>query len=84
MPLFVSPIQGVHLPFILRTSLSSDKLSRENTVLRANLEPKTAYVIPNAVVPEQFQPAIESVGDSSTSMFHRFIRCFRSCEVQLL
>lgn len=30
--------------------------SKENTVLRASLEPQSVYVIPNAVVPEQFEP----------------------------
>lgn len=30
--------------------------SKENTVLRACLDPESVYVIPNAVVPEQFQP----------------------------
>jgi hypothetical protein len=29
---------------------------RENTVLRANLDPRTVYVIPNAVIAEQFEP----------------------------
>ena len=29
---------------------------RENTVLRANLDPRTVYVIPNAVIAEQFKP----------------------------
>ncbi|PCH44807.1 glycosyltransferase family 4 protein [Wolfiporia cocos MD-104 SS10] len=30
---------------------------RENTVLRANLVPKTVYVIPNALVADQFKPS---------------------------
>ncbi|KAF8324277.1 glycosyltransferase family 4 protein [Cantharellus anzutake] len=30
---------------------------RENTVLRARLDPSTVYVIPNALVPEQFKPS---------------------------
>ena len=31
--------------------------SRENTVLRANLPPKSVYVIPNAIVADHFRPA---------------------------
>ena len=30
---------------------------RENTVLRANLPPKSVYVIPNAIVADHFCPA---------------------------
>lgn len=30
---------------------------RENTVLRARLVPETTYVIPNAIVADQFRPA---------------------------
>ena len=30
---------------------------RENTVLRANLLPKSVYVIPNAIVADHFHPA---------------------------
>lgn len=29
---------------------------RENTILRANLDPSVTYVIPSAVIPEQFKP----------------------------
>ena len=32
--------------------------SRENTVLRARLYPETAYVIPNAIVADQFRPPL--------------------------
>ncbi len=32
-------------------------LRRENTVLRANLPPKSVYVIPNAIVADHFCPA---------------------------
>lgn len=32
-------------------------IGRENTVLRANLPPKSVYVIPNAIVADHFRPA---------------------------
>ncbi|KAF8316778.1 glycosyltransferase family 4 protein [Clavulina sp. PMI_390] len=34
---------------------------RENTVLRASLVPSSVYVIPNALIPEQFKPAEKPV-----------------------
>jgi hypothetical protein len=33
-----------------------DPRSRENTVLRSNLPPKSVYVIPNAIVADHFRP----------------------------
>jgi phosphatidylinositol glycan class A protein len=39
---------------------------RENTVLRAELEPERVSVIPNALVPSQFAPAPELAGDDIT------------------
>ncbi|KAG9057595.1 hypothetical protein FS842_005556 [Serendipita sp. 407] len=30
--------------------------ARENTILRANLDPRTSYVIPSAIIAEQFRP----------------------------
>lgn len=63
---------------IVRSSLltvvftrEGDGCRRENTVLRANLRPETAYVIPNALVPEQFTPAETPVPtDTSMSFLH--------------
>lgn len=40
---------------------------RENTVLRAELEPERVSVIPNALVPSQFEPDPMRAGDQSES-----------------
>ena len=54
-------------------------LRRENTVLRANLPPKSVYVIPNAIVVDHFRPA-RSVPPTDTSqcplLFPAMIRTF--------
>jgi phosphatidylinositol N-acetylglucosaminyltransferase subunit A len=44
--------------------------SRENTVLRANLPPKSVYVIPNAIVADHFRPA-RSKPPTDTSQYSR-------------
>jgi phosphatidylinositol glycan class A protein len=44
--------------------------SRENTVLRGNLPPKSVYVIPNAIVADHFRPA-RSKPPTDTSQYSR-------------
>lgn len=50
------------------------RYSRENTVLRASLNPSTVHVIPNAVVADQFKPATEPLpldtGKNVPFIFH--------------
>lgn len=46
---------------------------RENTVLRARLLPETTYVIPNALVADQFKPGTEELPrDISESQFRLY------------
>ena len=46
---------------VVVSELTSVLRRRENTVLRARLYPETAYVIPNAIVAEQFKPPLTTV-----------------------
>ncbi|THH18290.1 hypothetical protein EW146_g2663 [Bondarzewia mesenterica] len=41
---------------------------RENTVLRANLRPQCVHVIPNAIVPNQFQPAAHPLASETITI----------------
>lgn len=49
--------------------------SRENTVLRARLPPESVYVIPNALVADQFIPDLtpKSMSEGRTSHFFSFL-----------
>jgi phosphatidylinositol glycan class A protein len=47
---------------------------RENTVLRANLPPKSVYVIPNAIVADHFRPA-RSTPHTDMSPYSRLCPC---------
>lgn len=65
MPLYVFRTLGKPHQWLqseLRVEIcASSSPSRENTVLRAALVPSTVYVIPNALIADQFQPATEIV-----------------------
>jgi hypothetical protein len=48
---------------------------RENTVLRAQLDPNLVYVIPNALIAEQFRPnPVTQESDQSKSPNHDALR----------
>lgn len=54
--LYVSAIHGVYKPCDALPSTYLTPHSKENTVLRASLDPLMVSVIPNALVPENFRP----------------------------
>jgi phosphatidylinositol glycan class A protein len=51
--------------------------SKENTVLRAALDPEKVFVIPNAVGSEQFKPdpfaAVREIGENCNEIGNHFI-----------
>jgi hypothetical protein len=72
---FVSPIQGRSHTSIFNVGENSNNhgerdifFSKENTVLRASLNPQSVSVIPNAVVADDFKPNV-SARDPSKSEF---------------
>ncbi len=60
---------GANIPASIR-KLKLNFYRRENTVLRANLPPKSVYVIPNAIVADHFRPA-RSVPPTDMSQYSR-------------
>ena len=60
--------------------------SKENTVLRASLDPRNVYVIPNAVMTDQLYPAQPGeVSPSERSKFNKsFFKFLRFCAVTIV
>ena len=62
---------GLNTPaFIRKLDYFFGFCRRENTVLRANLPPKSVYVVPNAIVADHFHPA-HSRPDTDMSPYSR-------------
>jgi hypothetical protein len=56
------------------------KNSKENTVLRAALDPQMVSVIPNAVITDNFRPAFQRLPDPDHRMLLiNSIDCSRDC-----
>ena len=69
----VSHIRGMCHESSKRTKLDtkSQPLSRENTVLRSGLPPESVYVIPNALVADQFKPDLTPKNTSEGRVLSR-------------
>lgn len=73
--LYVSATHGMLNPDRLRNSVADRMNSKENTVLRASLDPFMVSVIPNAVVAENFRPlSYDPNSKASHSAFTRNVR----------